>query len=106
MAFPLTEGGAGSGAFQDLMHFVVTGVVVALSLASLIVLVIGGLHRKAFVSLGVCALIALILMLAGPLGFILAPPEYFGLFQRFSNMIAANGFGAALGVMLFMGKFD
>ena len=32
--------------------------------------------------------------------------EYFGLFQRFSNLISANGFLAALGLYLSMGKYD
>ncbi|MCL2621214.1 MAG: DUF998 domain-containing protein [Defluviitaleaceae bacterium] len=103
-AFPLTEGGTGGGTLQDTMHMVVTGVVVILSLTSLLILTIGGLRQKTFISLGVCAVVALFLMLIGPIG--MAFPEYFGLFQRFSNMISANGFGAILGIMLFIGRFD
>ena len=104
-AFPLSES-ANIATFQDIMHLIVTAAVVILSIASLILIMIGGYRKKSFVSLAICATIALALMLVGAIGTGAAPPEYFGLFQRFSNMIAANGFLAALGVFLFMGKLD
>ena len=104
--FPLSESGMDGRTFQDIMHLVVTAAVVLLSIASLITIIIGGYCKKRFVLLAVCATIALALMLAGPIGFAIAPPEYFGIFQRFSNLIAANGFTAALGIFLFMGKLD
>ena len=104
-AFPLSES-ATIATFQDIMHLVVTAAVVILSIASLILIMIGGYRNKSFVSLAICATTALALMLVGAIGTGAAPPEYFGLFQRFSNMIAANGFLAALGIFLFMGKLD
>ena len=105
-AFPLSESGTGGAAFQDVMHLVVTAAVVMLSIISLVLIMIGGYRRKRFVSLAVCATIALILMFAGAIGTGIAPLEYFGVFQRFSNLISANGFLATLGIYLFMGKLD
>ncbi|MCL2169017.1 MAG: DUF998 domain-containing protein [Defluviitaleaceae bacterium] len=99
-AFPLSEDG---GTFQDTMHLVVTGIVVAFSITSLALIMIGGYRKKAFVSLAVCATIALTLMFIGAIGTAAAPPEFFGLFQRFSNLIAVNGFLATLGIYLFRG---
>ena len=104
--FPLSESGIDGKTFQDAMHIVVTAIVVMLSIASLVIIMIGGYRKKRFVSLAVWATITLALMFAGPIGFAIAPPEYFGIFQRFSNLIAANGFTAALGIFLFMGKLD
>jgi len=103
--FPLSESGMDGGGFQDTMHLIVTAIVVLLSIASLITIMIGGYRKKKFVSLAAYATIALALMFVGPIGLALAPPEYFGIFQRFSNMIAANGFTAVLGIFLFLGKF-
>ena len=80
--------------------------VILLSIASLVLIMVGGYRNKRFVSLAVCATIALILMFVGAIGVNAAPKEYFGIFQRFSNLISANGFLAALGIYLFMGKLD
>lgn len=100
-SFPLTESGY-AGAFQDVMHMVVTAGVVALSILSLVLIAIGGLHKKAYPSLGWLALIALALMFAGPVGIGLAPKSLFGVFERFS-VFAATGFNAVLGFYLFTG---
>lgn len=105
-AFPLSESGATGRAFQDTMHLVVTALVVPLAIASLVLIIAGGFRKRRFVSLAVCATIALIFMFLGPVGFALAPAEYFGIFQRFSNLISANGFIATLGIYLFLGKLD
>ena len=105
-AFPLTESGPGGATWQDTMHLVVTGVVVILSIASLALIMVGGYRKKKFVSLAVCATMALALMFTGAIGTGVAPPEYFGLFQRFSNLISANGFLATLGMYLFAGKLE
>jgi len=105
-AFPLLESGTGGATFQDIMHLVVTGVVVILSIASLSLIMIGGYRKKRFVSLAVCATIALALMFTGAIGTGVAPPEYFGVFQRFSNLISANGFLATLGIYLFAEKLE
>ena len=104
--FPLSESGRDGRAIQDTMHLIVTAAVVLLSITSLITIMIGGYRKKRFVSIASCAMIALGLMCVGPIGFAIAPPKYFGIFQRFSNLIAANGFTAALGIFLFMGKLD
>jgi hypothetical protein len=45
-------------------------------------------------------------MFVGAIGTGVAPQKYFGIFQRFSNLISVNGFLALLGMYLFMGKFD
>ena len=100
-SFPLTDSGY-AGAFQDVMHMVVTALVVGLSILSLVFFIIGGLRKKAYVSLGVFALCALVIMFAGPVGIGLAPKSLFGVFERFS-VFAATGFNAILGVYLFTG---
>jgi len=105
-AFPLSESGTGGAAFQDAMHLVVAGVVVALSVASLSLIMVGGYRKKSFVSLAICATVALAFMFAGAIGTGVAPPQYFGVFQRFSNLISANGFLATLGIYLYAGKLD
>ena len=105
-AFPLSESGTGGAAFQDIMHLVVTAVVVTLSIASFSFIMIGGYYKKRFVSLAVYATAALFLMFIGAIGTGLAPAEYFGIFQRFSNVVSVNGFLAVMGIYLFMGKFS
>jgi hypothetical membrane protein len=105
--FPLSESGADGKAFQDIMHvYVVTAAVVLLSITSLVFLMAGGYRKRRFISLAVIATAALALMFIGAVGVNAAPPEYFGIFQRFSNVISANGFNMALGLFLFAGKFD
>ena len=105
--FPLSEGGTGGTTLQDMVHvYVITPPVIMLSIASFVLIMVGGYGKKRFVSLAVCATIALALMLTGPIGMGLAPSEYLGVFQRFSNLIAVNGFLLALGIYLFIGKLD
>ena len=105
--FPLSESGDSGKAFQDIMHgYVVTTAVVLLSIISLVVIMFGGYRNKSKVSLATFASIALLLMFIGSVGWNAAPPEYVGIFQRFSNVISANGFTMALGIFLFAGKFD
>ena len=100
-SFPLTESGY-AGSLQDVMHVVVTAGVVGLSILSLVLFIIGGLRKKVYVSLGVVAMIALVIMFAGPVGIGLAPKSLFGVFERFS-VFAATGFNAILGLYLFTG---
>jgi len=104
--FPLSESGGTGVAFQDTMHIVVTAIVVPLSIASFVLVMIGGYGKKRFVSLAVCASIALFLMFVGGIGTGIAPSEYFGVFQRFSNLVSVNGFLATLGIFLFTGKLE
>lgn len=100
--FPLSDSGY-AGTFQDKMHLIITGLVVALSIASLTVIIIAGARDKSSRSYGVCAGIALGMMLVGALGMKLVPAEYFGIVERFS-VFAATGFNAALGIHLFCMK--
>jgi len=105
--FPLSEAGGNGRAFQDIMHgYVVTTAVVLLSIISLVLIIIGGYYKKSEVTLAVFAIISLILMFVGAIGTGVAPKEYFGILQRFSNVISANGFNMVLGLYLFNGKFD
>ena len=97
--FPLSTGGY-AGSFQDVMHMVVTALVVLLSIVSLTVIIIAGAKESACRSYGVCAAVALGMMLVGAVGMKLVPAAYFGVVERFS-VFAATGFNAALGVHLF-----
>ena len=100
--FPLSDSGY-AGAFQDVMHMVVTALVVLLSIASLTVIIIAGARDRSCRSYGVCAAVALGMMLVGALGMKIVPAEYFGVVERFS-VFAATGFNAALGLHLFLGE--
>lgn len=100
--FPLAEGGMEGTSFQDMMHIVVTALVVLLSVASMVVIMIAGFRKKRYPSLGIWAAFTLALMLAGAIGVNLVPPGYFGIPERFS-VFAGMGFAAVLGVYLFNG---
>ena len=97
--FPLSDSGY-AGAFQDVMHMVITALVVLLSIVSLTVIIIAGAKRRDCRSYGICAGVALCMMLVGALGMKLVPAAYFGVVERFS-VFAATGFNAALGIHLF-----
>ena len=100
--FPLSDSGY-AGAFQDVMHMAVTALVVLLSIASLAVIIAAGARDRGCRSYGVCAAVALGMMLVGELGMRLVPAAYFGVVERFS-VFAATGFNGALGIHLFCGK--
>lgn len=102
--FPLTDSGY-AGAFQDIMHMVVTAAVVLLSIISLIMIIAAGSKDRSCHSYAVCAGIALGMMLVGALGMKLVPAQYFGVVERFS-VFTATGFDAALGIHLFCRKGD
>lgn len=97
--FPLSDSGY-AGAFQDVMHMVVTALVVLLSIVSLSVIVSAGLKDKSCRFYGVCAAIALGMMIIGAMGMKIVPAQYFGVVERF-RVFAATGFNAALGIHLF-----
>ena len=97
--FPLSDS-VYAGAFQDVMHMVVTALVVLLSIVSLSVIVSAGLKDKSCRFYGVCAAIALGMMIIGAMGMKIVPAQYFGVVERFS-VFAATGFNAALGIHLF-----
>ena len=87
--FPLSDSGY-AGKFQDVMHMAITAIVVLLSIVSLTVIIVAG----------ICAAIALAMMLIGALGMKIVPIDYFGVVERFS-VFAATGFNMALGIHLF-----
>ena len=97
--FPLSSSGY-AGAFQDIMHMVITAAVVLLSIISLMLIIIAGIKNKSCRSYGICAGIALLMMLVGAMGMKIVPADYFGIIERFS-VFAATGFNAALGLHLF-----
>ena len=102
--FPLSDSGY-AGEFQDRMHIIITAAVVALSVVSLTLIIVAGFKDRDCRSYGICAGIALGMMLVGAVGMKLVPAEYFGVVERFS-VFAATGFNAALGVHLFCMKPD
>lgn len=93
--FPLSDSGY-AGAFQDQMHMIITALVVGLSVVSLVVIMIAGIRDRSCRSYGVCAAVALGMMLGGAVGMNLVPAAYFGVVERLS-VLAATGFNAALG---------
>ena len=100
--FPLSSSGY-AGAAQDKMHILATVLVVLLSIASLTVIIVAGAKSKGCRSYGICAGIALGMMLVGALGMKIVPAAYFGVVERFS-VFAATGFNAALGIHLYCMK--
>ena len=102
--FPLSSSGY-AGAFQDVMHMAVTALVVLLSIVSLTIIIVAGIKSKNCRSYGVCAGVALGMMLVGAMGMKIVPAEYFGVVERFS-VFAATGFNAALGIHLFFTKIE
>ena len=88
--FPLSTSGY-AGSFQDVMHMVITAVVVLLSIVSLVLIIIAGFKDKRYKSYAICALVALCMMLVGALGMKIVPANYFGVVERFS-VFAATGF--------------
>lgn len=102
--FPLSDSGY-AGAFQDVMHMAVTALVVLLSIVSLVIIIVAGAKSKSYRSYGVCAAVALAMMLVGAMGMKIVPAAYFGVVERFS-VFAATGFNAALGIHLFCMKSE
>ncbi len=102
--FPLTESGY-AGTFQDIIHtFVVTSAVVILSIASLIVIMIGGYRERKYRSIALFATISLCCMIVGTIGLGIVPPAYGGAMERLS-VFSASGFSLVLGGYVFIG-FD
>lgn len=98
--FPLSGSGF-QGQFQDVMHFyVVTLGVVILSIASLIMIGVGGFRNNGPRSVGAFSFIVLTTMFVGSIGMGIVPSELFGLFERFS-VFGVVLFTAILGVFGF-----
>ena len=103
--FALSDSGKDIAGFREVMHMAVTALVVILSVVSLVLLIIAGAKHKEVRGIGIWAVIALAMMLMGPVGMGAFPARYFGIFERFST-VAAVGFNAVLGVYLFRGFKD
>ena len=100
--FPLRDSANAGMSFQEIMHIVVTILVVVLSIASLVILILAGRRNRKWRGIGICAAAALAMMLIGSIGTGVVPSEYFGIAERFS-VFAAVGFNAVLGYCLFNG---
>ncbi len=100
--FPLADAGKQIASIQEVMHIVVTALVVLLSIASLVMLIVAGFRRGGARKTGICAAVALAMMMIGSIGTGAVPPQYFGIVERFS-VFAAVGFNAVLGLCLFNG---
>ncbi|MDO4501006.1 MAG: DUF998 domain-containing protein [Erysipelotrichaceae bacterium] len=98
--FPLNILSDGIG---NTMHLVVTGLVVVLSVIS-ILLIIAGAKKANLNSLSIWGMACFVAMLMGPIGTGLMPKEVFGIFERFSTFSAVV-FNAVLGVYLYKEKF-
>lgn len=97
--FPLTGSGY-DGSTQSFIHvYVLTTLIVMLSIVSLILIAIGsfrGEHRL----LGILAIVALVAMFFGAVGSQSVPKEYFGVAERFSTY-SATAFTGVLAVYGF-----
>ena len=59
-AFPLSDSGKEIASFQEIMHIVVTAMVVLLSIVSLVILIIAGIKNKEVRGIGIWAVVALL----------------------------------------------
>lgn len=98
--FPWVDGASASNP-QNILHIVVTALVVILSIASLLMVIVSA-KGKSVKSLRVWAAICLAAMIIGSLGTALLPKAIFGLFERFSTFSAVV-FNAVLGICLMRG---
>ncbi|MDH6367477.1 MULTISPECIES: DUF998 domain-containing protein [Breznakia] len=100
--FPLSQKGY-AGTFTDFMHtYVVTLLVVLLSITSLICIIIGGYKDKTYINLSRWAATSLLFMTFGAIGVGIVPSEFFGIPERFS-VLSATFFNAVLGYYLYRG---
>lgn len=100
--FPLSTSGYG-GSLQDIIHtYVVTILVVMLSIQSLVIIMIGGYRDRKYKSIAIFASICFLCMFVGAIGTGVVPKSYFGLVERFS-VFAATSFTAILGLYMFFG---
>lgn len=87
--FPLSSAGY-DGSIQSFIHvYIITTIVVLLSIISLILIAIGSLKRKdKYKLLGILSIISLVLMFVGAVGSANASKEIFGIIERFSTYSA------------------
>lgn len=100
--FSLSESGY-AGAFQDIMHVVVTVFVVLLSIISMILITVGCFKSKEHKKFGIFTIAILGTMAIGSIGIGLVPPEYIGLSERLS-VYSVVIYSAALSLFTF--KFE
>lgn len=82
--FPLSDSGY-AGAVQDKIHiFIITPIVILLSIISLVLIIKGGIGNTQFRSLTIWASICLGMMMIGSIGTMIVPKEYFGIAERIS----------------------
>lgn len=93
--FPLSD-----NSFENTMHVIVTVLVVLLSIASLIIIMIGGYKNKSYLALAISASVCLGLMSTSAISSIV-PKEIFGLIERFS-CLSATAFTAVLGMLVLL----
>ena len=97
--FPLSSAGY-DGSIQSFIHvYILTAIVVLLSIVSLIMIGIGAIKSNKKL-LGVLAFISLALMFIGAVGSQNVPKEVFGIFERFSTYSAVI-FTGVLGIYGF-----
>ena len=97
--FPLSSAGY-DGSLQSFVHvYILTALVVLLSIVSLVLIAIGAFKSR-YRLLGVLAIFALALMFVGAVGSGSVPKEIFGIFERFSAY-SAVAFTGVLGVFGF-----
>ena len=102
--FPLSSSGY-DGSVQSFIHvYVVTVLVVLLSIVSLILIAIGCFKDKKR-TLGILAIVALACMFFGAVGSANLPKEIFGVVERFSTYSAVI-FTAVLGIYEFITNWD
>ncbi|MBP3255604.1 MAG: DUF998 domain-containing protein [Clostridia bacterium] len=99
--FPLSSSGF-DGSIQSIIHvYVLTAIVVLVSIISLILIAIGSLKgENKHKLLGILAIISLILMFIGAVGSQNVSKEIFGIFERFSTYSAVI-FTGILGIYGF-----
>lgn len=81
--FPLSGSGY-AGTFQDIMHIVVTALVVLLSIASLILITVGCFRSKVHKQFGIFTIAVLGIMALGSIATAVVPVGYFGVAERLS----------------------
>ena len=98
--FPLTGSGY-DGSFQSFVHvYVITVLVVLLSIVSLILIAVGGFKSGNKVLVW-CAVVAFLMMFFGAAGSAAVPRAYFGIVERFSTYSAVC-FTAVIAVIAFL----
>ena len=97
--FPLSSAGY-DGSVQSFIHvYILTALVVLLSIVSLILIAVGSFKSK-YKLLGIFAIISLVLMFIGAVGSANVPKDIFGVIERFSTYSAVI-FTGILGIFGF-----